>query len=151
MKQTYIVRLLGVDAPPSEAWSIVAVETLDEWLTNKIVRIEQDKTVINKQDELPRYLYLDNELINLKLIESGLARSHFEAPDTKLKAKFTAAVQTAQADEVGLWGPDPTATPVPSLAPTLTATMTITATLTPTVTSTGPITITPTVTVTTAP
>ena len=142
LKKTYVIRLLGVEMPPTEAWRIVTAETLDKWLTSKIARIEQDKTMKNTQDELPRYLYLGDELINLKLIELGLARANFKTPDTKLKAKFESAEEGAKNAKVGLWGPDPTPTPTISLTPGLTATLTlsatpsITLTQTPTVTAT---------------
>ncbi len=136
LKKTYVIRLLGVEMPPTEAWRIVTAETLDKWLTGKIARIAQDTTMMNKQDELPRYLYLGDELINLKLIELGLARANFKMPDTKLKAKFEAAEESAKSAKIGLWGPDPTPTPTISLTPVLSATPSITFTQTPVVTTT---------------
>ncbi len=142
LQKTYVIRLLGVEMPPTEAWRIVTAETLDKWLTGKIARIAQDTTMMNEQDELPRYLYLSDELINLKLIELGLARANFKSPDTKLKAKFESAEETAKSAEIGLWGPDPTPTPTISLTPGLTATITLSATQSVTVTQTPVVTAT---------
>ena len=140
LKQTYVIRLLGVEMPPTEAWRVAAADTLDNWLTGKIVRIEQDKTMMNRQDELPRYLYLSDELINLKLVEQGLARAAFQSPDVKLKAKFQTAEKSAKTAEIGLWGPDPTPTPTLSLTPVSSATVVITATPAITLTQTPAIT-----------
>ena len=136
LQKTYVIRLLGIEMPPTEAWRVVTTETLNKWLGSKIVRIEQDKTMINKQSELPRYLYLDDELINLKLVELGLARVNFKSPDTKLKAKFKAAEKSAKSAKIGLWGPDPTATPTISLTPVLSATTPLSATPSITLTQT---------------
>jgi hypothetical protein len=106
---------------------------------------------------LPRYLYLDNELINLRMVELGLAEPSFQSPDTELEAEFNRAAQDAEADGLGLWGANPTATPLSTATPeisdttvetvtvtlpALTATTTITATGTPIITTTATITAT---------
>jgi len=135
--QGYPVRLLGVNAPPDTAnnpWGIVAVEQMKTWLTGKVVHLVLDNTIIEDDRTLPRYLYLENELINLRLIELGLARPEFQDPDRLFEDEFQAAAQQAQANQRGLWGADPTATTIRS--PRITPTTSITLTLTPTPTAT---------------
>ncbi|MFQ5575881.1 MAG: thermonuclease family protein [Anaerolineae bacterium] len=145
LHQTYVVRLLGVDAPPNtpvEPWGVVAFDTLNRWLTGRVVRVVQDVSVTDDAGQLPRYLYLQESLVNLKLVELGLARARFTPPDVTLNAEFAAAEATARAAGIGLWGPDPTATPSRTPTPNLTAT----ARATPFITPTPTITLTPTIT-----
>ena len=134
--KVYRVRLLGVEPPantPAEPWGQVAYEQLQAWLSGQVVRLVQDQTVIDEEGLLPRYVYLDDALINLRLVEQGLARVRFQAPDTTLESEFQAAAQAAQAGQRGLWGGSPTATPTvtPTLTPTLAITATSTLTTTP--------------------
>ena len=154
-EQAYVVRLLGVNVPPADAqnpWGIVAVEKMRAWLGGEVVRLVTDKTLLAQGRVLPRYLYLDNEFINLRLIEEGLARPEFQDPDILFEGDFSAAADRARSAQVGLWGPDPTPTPAVSPSPTLTTTipatagLPLTATLTPTITP--PTTPTPIITVT---
>jgi endonuclease YncB( thermonuclease family) len=141
--QPSVVRLLGVDPlpnNPADPWGVVAFEQVDKWLAGKVVRLVQDTTVIDDQGALPRYLYLGNDMINLRLIELGLARPSFQNPDTEFESEFQQAAGDAEANNRGLWGPPPTPTPTrtptvegdePPPQPTLTPTPTLTITLTP--------------------
>lgn len=152
LQKTYLVRLVGIDAPitpPTDPWGVVAVEKLNSLLTNKVVRLVQDTTAINSAGELPRYLYLGDTLINRELLETGLAKSGFSAPDVTLKQELEAAAQQAQAESRGLWGPDPTVTPTFTATPKLESTAAITGTpaltVTATVTATAIVTATPSI------
>ncbi len=159
LNKTYVVRLLGVDAPPNtptDPWGIVAFNTVNRWLSGRVVRLVQDTTVINSNNELPRYLYLEGSLVNLKLIEKGLAAPQFSAPDQRLQSEFETAAQIARDAGTGIWGPDPTATPTRTpttngTATVSTPTATIVITPTPVLTGTPGITATPVVTATTRP
>ena len=157
-EQAYMVRLLGVNAPPANAqnpWGIVAVEKMQAWLSGEVVRLVTDKTTLTEGRVLPRYLYLDNALLNLRLIDQGLARAEFQDPDILFEQDFVTAADRARSAQRGLWGPDPTPTPAVSPSPTLTTTVaaTVSLPLTPTITSivaTPTITLSPTVTATSA-
>lgn len=142
-EKVYTVRLLGVDPPPNtpaDPWGVVAFEQLQDWLSGRVVRLVQDQTVVDDEGVLPRYLYLRDELINLRLVEQGLARVSFQGPDTTLETDFQNAARAAQASQRGLWGSSPT--PTPPVAPTTVLTPTLTPTITPALT----LTVTPTIT-----
>jgi endonuclease YncB( thermonuclease family) len=142
-EKVYTVRLLGVDPPPNtpaDPWGVVAFEQLQDWLSGQVVRLVQDKTVVDGDGVLPRYLYLHGELINLRLVEQGLARVSFQGPDTTLETDFQAAARAAQAGQRGLWGSSPT--PTSRLAPTTVLTPPLTPTVTPALTLTATSTIT---------
>lgn len=146
-EKVYTVRLLGVDPPPNrpgDPWGVVAFEQLQDWLSGQVVRLVQDQTVVDDDGVLPRYLYLRGELINLRLVEQGLARVSFQGPDTTLETDFQNAARAAQASQRGLWGSAPTPTPpvastivlTPILTPTVTPALTLT--VTPTITTSRP-------------
>lgn len=154
----YTVRLLGIDTPPNSTtnpWGVVAVERLKAWLNGKAIRLVVDNTIVENERVLPRYLYLGDEMINLRMLELGLAEADVQTPDTTFKAEFEAAANEARSNRVGLWGPDPTFTP--AIAPTITITTTtitapaVTPTLTPTVTPITVITPTATISATVSP
>ncbi len=150
LNHIYTVRLIGVDAPRNNSatsWGIVAFKTLDKLLNGQVVRLVQDSTIQNEDGTLPRYVYLGDTLVNRQLIEMGLADVAFFAPNTRLKSDFSSVAATAQAKGIGIWGPDPTATPTRTPTPNLSVTPTLSATIaitfTPTLTATTPITETP--------
>ncbi len=143
LNQVYTVRLLGIVSPaPGVPWGNVAFNTLKRRLNGQVVRLVQDNTAQNNDGELPRYVYLGETLINFQLIEMGLADVLFAAPDTRLQAEFSTAANTAREQSIGVWGPDPTATP----AFTATSVFTVTATISATAVITGTPAITPTTT-----
>ncbi len=149
LNQVYTVRLLGIKPPaPDSPWGKVAFNTLEHRLNGLVVRLVQDTTIQNENGDLPRYVYQGDTLVNLYLVKQGLADVSFAAPDTRLQAEFTAAANTAREKGIGIWGPDPTATPTitPTANLTATATVTVTATVSATVTITSTPIITPTAT-----
>lgn len=142
LNKIYVVRLLGINPPPSDSpWGQVAFDTLKHRLNGQVVRLVQDTTVQNEDGELPRYVYQGDTLINLEMVKLGLTDVSFAAPDTRLQAEFTTAANAAHEKGIGIWGPDPTATPSITATPSLTATITVSATVvitgTPTVTPTA--------------
>ncbi len=120
-RDSYVVRLIGVSASPKTigtTWANIASDTLNVWLMEKVVHLAQDETTFNLAGELPRYIYLEGNLINQTLIELGMAKSHVTSPDTKFETEFKVAENAAHNNKVGLWGPSPT--PTIELTPTLT-------------------------------
>ncbi len=145
LNQVYTVRLLGIKSPAGDSpWGIVAFDTVKRMLNGQVVKLVQDTTVKNDAGELPRYVYRGDSLINLELVKMGLADVSFAAPDTRLQAEFTAAANAAREKGIGIWGPDPTATP--AITPTANLTVTVTATVSATATLTGTPVISPTAT-----
>lgn len=159
LNRSYVVRLLGIDAPDNnltDPWGIVTFETLDRWLTGRVVQLVSDTTTVNDEGELPRYLYWDDTLINVRLVELGLAEANPIAPDLAFASELNAANRDARSNEVGLWGPPPTPTlaqPAIGTGATLTSTLTLSPTAilaTPTI-STTPTTLSATPTLTATP
>jgi len=113
--QVYAVKYLGIEAPPpDEPWGAVARET-NRRLTNfKVVRLVRDKTNFDDEGFLYRYVYVDDQLLSVLLVEQGLARASVNEPDTRFENRILEAEAQAKANKLGLWSGT---TPTPTLAP----------------------------------
>jgi micrococcal nuclease len=114
-ERAYRVRYLGIDAPENSSaspWGVVAYETNYSLANLKVVRLVRDQTDFDDEGNLLRYVYVDNQLLNLILAEQGLARAAIEEPDTRFRAEILAAEARARGQQLGLWGQRlPTPTP----------------------------------------
>ena len=72
------IRLLGIDADERgyNCYDEAKLE-LEEWILDKEVVLEKDKTDKDQYGRLLRYVILDGENINIKLVEEGLAVARF--------------------------------------------------------------------------
>jgi endonuclease YncB( thermonuclease family) len=119
--RTYRVRYLGIDAPPntpSVPWGVVAFEINRNLTNGKVVRLERDESDVDADGNLLRYVYLGDDLLNITLVEQGLARANITGPDTRFQAEISEAEAQAEAGNLGLWGPPPTPTPRLVASPT---------------------------------
>lgn len=107
---TYIVRLLGVEAPTGP-WQLVGVEQLKTLLNGQVVRLVKDVRSVNEEGQLPRYVYQGGTLINQYLLAQGLVRLKLQNSDLRFAREFEVAARAAEAASLGLWGLDPTPTP----------------------------------------
>jgi micrococcal nuclease len=131
--RTYQVRYLGIDAPPNTAsvpWGVVAFEANHRLVSGKVVRLERDQNDTDVDGRLLRYVYWGDDMLSIILAEQGLARAAIEEPDTRFQAEILEAEEQARANNLGLWGPPPTATPRVSLTGTVVITTTASITTT---------------------
>jgi micrococcal nuclease len=149
MSRTYGVRYIGVDAPPNMAsapWGIVATEANRNLTNLRVVRLVRDKAEADDDGFLLRYVYVDDDLVNITLAEQGLVRASLDDENRRFATAILAAEAEAQSNKIGVWaGAPPTATI--ELAPVAT-TSAMTSTPAISVTPTAGLTITATVTVT---
>jgi endonuclease YncB( thermonuclease family) len=114
--QVYVVKYLGIEAPPpTDPWGAVARETNRKLTSFKVVRLVRDETNFDDDGYLPRYVYLDDQLLSVLLAERGLARAAISPPDIRFEDDILAAEAQAKASKLGLWSgspPTPTFTPV---------------------------------------
>ena len=104
------VRYIGIDTPetvdprkPVQCFGVESSKKNKELLEGKTVRLETDITDRDKYNRLLRYVWLDDILINQKLVEDGFAKSYSYPPDIKYQDKFVAAEKKAREDKLGLW------------------------------------------------
>jgi micrococcal nuclease len=135
------IRLILVDTPeisPGECFGKQAREYTTQRLLNRQVGLEKDKTNTDRYDRFLRYVWVDAELFNERLVRDGYAAMGIYPPDIKYQSRIAVAQQEAKTNQRGLWPvcggigvpgtptpvQSPTATPTPSPTPIGTATPT---------------------------
>lgn len=105
------VRYIGIDTPetvdprkPVQCFGVEASKRNKELVEGKMVRLEKDITNKDKYQRLLRYVWVDDTLINLALVEDGYAQSYSYPPDIKYQDHFVVAQRQAREAKVGLWG-----------------------------------------------
>ncbi len=118
------VRYLGVQAPsagafgrPSAPGGAAAAQRNAELVEGKEVELEQDVTDVDENGQLPRYVYVDGEMVNRTLLEEGLIQTAVQPPDTRYEQDLLAAEQEAWSAKRGVWANAPTMTRTPVVRP----------------------------------
>ena len=95
------IRLLGIDADERgyNCYDEAKLE-LEEWILDKEVVLEKDKTDKDQYGRLLRYVILDGENINIKLVEEGLAVARFYR-DREYEGEILFAEMAARAAKIG--------------------------------------------------
>jgi endonuclease YncB( thermonuclease family) len=139
------IRFILVDTPEintGECFGKEASEYTKSKLLNRQIGLEKDVSNKDRFGRNLRYIWLDGELFNERLVRDGYAALAVYPPDVKYQARIAAAEQEAKTNGRGLWplcggvGTPGTPTPVlsPTSRPTPSPTPSGTATPTPTVT-----------------
>jgi len=124
LNQVFVVRLLGVEPPLlSDPWAGVAVEWLAQEVGRQIVVLESDALERDAQGSLLRYVWKEGRLVNVTMVQLGLAVASENVAGLNYEADLLDAQASAQNAGRGLWGLPPTLTPTP-----ITSTATLTAT-----------------------
>jgi micrococcal nuclease len=106
------VRMIGLNTPetvdprkPVECFGVEASTKLKDLLSNQIVRLESDETQTNldKYGRQLRYVYLNNENINQKMIEEGYGFEYTYKTPYKYQKEFKESQKRAQQKSSGLW------------------------------------------------
>ena len=107
------VRLIGIEAPETEDSSKEGSRCFNKqaksYLNNKVsdseVYLEYDESQgeVDAYDRLIRYVWIDDELVNLSLIEDGYAKEFTFNNEYKYKDQFNKAQAKAKRDGLGLW------------------------------------------------
>lgn len=130
LSRVFVVRLLGIEPPLlSDPWAEVAVEWLTQELGRQVVVLESDELERDDQGNLLRYVWKEGMMVNVRMVQMGLATASEEARDLSYSADLRDAEANARKAERGLWGPPPTPTPIMTPTVTLTTTQILTATL----------------------
>lgn len=84
-----IIRLLGINAPErNEEYFEESKKFLEEKIFNKTIKLEFGKEKYDKYKRILGYVFLEDENINLKLIENGLATPYFPSGKDKYSISF---------------------------------------------------------------
>jgi micrococcal nuclease len=98
-----VVRLIGIDAPEKDhPYSKFVIEKLKS-LEGKSVRLEKDVTNKDRYGRYLRYVFLDNHLVNLELVRSGMAYAYVVNPDNRYSEDIFMAEREARKMGYGIW------------------------------------------------
>jgi|SRR3989344_359457 len=100
------VRLLGIDADEKNYSCYEAARIkLEELILNKKVTLQKDITDVDQYGRCLRYVFMDNENVNVQLVKEGQAVASFYPPDVRYKKEIVAAEKSAIENKVGCkWG-----------------------------------------------
>jgi endonuclease YncB( thermonuclease family) len=108
---THTVRYIGIDTPetvapgkPVQCFGKEASAKNTELVLGKQLRLEKDKSDVDRYGRWLRYAYLDEVFINLELVRDGSAYAYPYPPDTLHKKDFANAQTAAKDENLGLWG-----------------------------------------------
>lgn len=104
------IRYIGIDTPetvdpdrPVECFGKAASERNKKLVDGRTVRLEKDISETDRYGRLLRYVYVDDVLINLSLVEEGYAYAYTYPPDVAFAERFTEAERIARENDRGLW------------------------------------------------
>ncbi|MFQ5751275.1 MAG: thermonuclease family protein [bacterium] len=104
------IRYIGIEAPelvhperPVECFAREAAARNRELVEGKAVRLERDISDRDKYGRLLRYVWVDDAMVNLKLVEEGYASAVTFPPDVKYADLFLNAERRAREAKRGLW------------------------------------------------
>ncbi len=104
LKGKVFVRLIGIDAPEkNEPFYKEARKFLFEKLWRKKALLEPDFVKKDPYGRLLRYVWLNDELINVSLVEKGLAKVRVLRRNVKYKRLLDEAQGKAIEAKVGIW------------------------------------------------
>ena len=105
---TETVRYIGIDTPEiGQRCAAEATEANRRMVSGQRVMLVRDKENRDIYNRLLRYVYLDGELVELKLVEFGLARPLKIFPNVTHSNEIAEVARTAKANGIGcLWDPE---------------------------------------------
>lgn len=111
--EEYTVRLIGIDTPesvdprsPVECFGKEASAATEALLAGADVRLVKDVSETDRFGRLVRYVYLEEEMANARLVVNGYASAYTYPPDVR-HADLLARLQgQAESEDRGLWAPD---------------------------------------------
>ena len=99
-----IIRYIGIDAPDKEQCMYRTAAKINQVLVEgKQVVIEKDHTELDPDGNVLRYVWIDDQLINERIVSEGYARSSPQPPNLKYNGRFLNAHNQARELNKGLW------------------------------------------------
>jgi len=100
------VRLLGINTPErGQPYYEESKNRLKELIEGKGVYLEGDVEDNDQYGRLLRYVFLNNENINVKMLSEGLATAYIIPPNFKYETELKQAENNARNLKTGIWTP----------------------------------------------
>src|SRR3989338_7970596 len=98
------VRLLSIDTRErGENCYAEAKARVEELVLLKNITLERDRENEDQYDRILRYVYVNDAMINLLMIEEGLAVAYIYEPNVKYRSAFLEAEQAARGEGGCVW------------------------------------------------
>ncbi len=104
------VRYIGVDTPETnhpdkdqQCYAREATEKNKQLVAGKTVKLQKDVSETDRYGRLLRYVWVDDQLINLVMVKEGYAFARSYPPDITKQSEFKNAEREAKALSKGLW------------------------------------------------
>lgn len=111
--EEYPVRLIGIDTPesvkpdtPVECFGREASDAAKALLEGATVKLVRDVEEADQYDRLLRYVYLEGEMANARLVANGYAFAYTYPPSVRHSDLFVRLEREARENDRGLWAPD---------------------------------------------
>ena len=109
----YDLRLIGIDTPesvkpntPVECFAKEASAAAKALLEGQEVRLVKDVEEADRYDRLLRYVYIEDEMANARLVANGYAHAYTYPPNVRHSEFLVGLERQARENERGLWSPD---------------------------------------------
>lgn len=111
--QNYDIRLTGIDTPesvkpgtPVECFAKEASAAAKALLEGQEVRLVKDVEDADRYERLLRYVYLEDEMANARLVANGYAHAYTYPPNVRHSLLLQKLERDAREAERGLWSPE---------------------------------------------
>lgn len=99
-----IVRYIGVDAPDAgKCFSRSATKVNQVLVEGKKVALEKDRSEVDADGRLLRYVWVGKTLVNERIVAEGFAESVAVTPDFRYNGQIYNAHRSAREQNLGLW------------------------------------------------
>ena len=111
--EEYRLRLIGIDTPesvkpdtPVECFGNEASAAAKALLEGQEVTLVKDVEEADQYDRLLRYVYLEGEMANARLVANGYASAYTYPPNVRHADLFVQLEREAREADRGLWSPE---------------------------------------------
>jgi len=111
--RSYRVRLIGIDTPesvdprrPVECFGREAGHAMSALVAGRSVRLVKDVEETDRYERLLRYVYMEAEMVNARLVANGYAHAYTYPPNIRWSELFVQLQSDARDGDRGLWSPD---------------------------------------------
>jgi len=98
------VRYLGINSPEyQEPYYLKAKRFNESLVLNREIRLEFDQEKLDSYGRLLAYVYVENQMVNARLVQEGLAHAFFIGPGRKHNAMLLQTQEKAKQRKAGIW------------------------------------------------
>lgn len=99
---SYTARLLGINTPEKNMPAYGEAKNFLKEFENKSVELQRDKDDIDLYKRKLRYLFYENQILNTRILELGLANSYYTS-GLRYENSLLEAESLARKNEIGIW------------------------------------------------